>query len=64
MEVLGKDEYLDGKELCGVFEGSAIEDIKLPTTLKRIEYSAFKNCKYLKRVRLPEKLEYIGRKCF
>ena len=59
--MLGKDEYPNGKELCGVFENSAIEDIKLPTTLKRIEYSAFKNCKCLKRVYLPEKLEYIGR---
>ena len=59
--MLGKDEYPDRKELCGVFENSAIEGVKLPTTLKRIEYSAFKNCKGLKRVYLPDKLEYVGR---
>ena len=59
--MLGKDEYHNGKELYGVFEGSAIEDLKLPTTLKRIEYSTFKSCKNLKRVNLAGKLEYIGR---
>ena len=59
--MLGKDEYPDGKELCGVFESSAIEDIKLPTTLKKIEYNAFQNCKSLKRINLPERVEYIGR---
>ena len=64
LEVLGKDEHPDGEELCGVFEGSAIENMKLPSTLKRIEYRAFKNCKGLKRVNLPENIEHIGRQCF
>lgn len=61
LEVLGKDEYLDGEELCGVFENSVIENMKFPSTLKRIEYRTFKNCKGLKGINLPENLEHIGR---
>ena len=38
--------------------------IKLPSTLKRIEYSAFKNCKNLKRIEFPKTLEYLGKLCF
>lgn len=36
----------------------------MPTTLKRIEYSAFAKCKNLKRVQLPRGLKYIGKACF
>ena len=32
--------------------------------LKRIEYNAFKNCKNLKSINLPDSLEYIGKQCF
>ena len=42
LEVLGTDEYTeDGKMYYGVFGKSALEDVKLPLTLKRIEYGAF-----------------------
>ena len=42
LEVLGTDEYSDdGGMWCGVFEESSVEHVELPTTLKRIEYSAF-----------------------
>lgn len=36
----------------------------LPSTLKRIEYNVFDECKQLKNIQLPEGLEYIGRQCF
>ena len=36
----------------------------LPSTLKRIEYNAFKGCKNLKGIALPRGLEYIGSMCF
>ena len=63
--MLGTDQYPDdGRAWCGVFEDSALESVKLPPTLKRIEYSAFKNCKNLKGINLPERLEYIGMWCF
>ena len=63
--MLGTDEYFgDDEQMRGVFEESALENIKLPSTLRRIEYSAFKNCKNLKSIGLPEKIEYIGKKCF
>lgn len=65
LEVLGTNEYLNnGDPPCGVFESSALESIRLPATLKRIEFSAFESCERLKSVTLPDKLEYIGKRCF
>ena len=48
----------------GVFEGSALENIKLPSTLKKIESCAFGFCTNLKSITLPDSLEYIGEGCF
>ena len=65
LETLGTDEY--SRSNCmydGVFDGSALEDVVLPPTLRRIEYRAFAECSNLKRVKLPEGLEYIGQVCF
>ena len=65
LEVLGTDEYKDnGGYYKGVFHGSAIESVTLPSTLKRIEYDAFCKCTKLKNVQLPEGLEYVGKYCF
>ena len=65
LEVLGTDEYVENGELYyGVFEESSIEHVELPSTLRRIEYSAFESCKNLKNISLPDKLEYIGNWCF
>ena len=65
LEILGTDEHMaDGGMWCGIFEDSGLGRIRLPSTLKRIEYKAFKNCKNLKNVQLPEKLEYVGNSCF
>ena len=62
LEALGTDEYPDGEgRWRGVFDGSGLKRVKLPSTLRRIEYSAFRDCKDLKSVRLPERLEYIGK---
>ena len=57
LEVLGTDEtYTDNERYGGVFEGSALEDIRLPSTLKTIKYSAFKNCDRLATISLPDKI--------
>ena len=65
LEALGKDEYPDNDgRWYGVFEESAIKNVELPSTLKRIEYSAFQGCENLKRIDLPKGLEYIGKQCF
>lgn len=60
LEVLGVDEYLSGDELPGVFQHSALESVKLPSTLKRIEYNTFVSCANLKAVDFPDGLETIG----
>lgn len=65
LETLGENEYTeDRRPYCGVFEASAVERVMLPSTLKKIEYSAFKDCRSLKCIALPENLERIGRWCF
>ena len=65
LAVLGTDEYLDGGgQWYGVFGKSALEYVELPSTLKRIEYYAFQNCRKLKRIVFPDGFEYAGRYCF
>ena len=65
LEVLGTDEYkADGTRYFGVFEESALEYVMLPSTLKKIEYNAFKRCQQLKLADFPEGLEYIGKSSF
>lgn len=45
LEVLGTPEHLDGGGMrLGVFQDSSVEHVELPSTLKRIGYSAFQNC--------------------
>lgn len=64
LESLGSDAYDDQTPLAGVFQGSAVESVKLPSTLRRLGFGTFKDCKSLKRVELPEQLEKIGSHCF
>ena len=56
----------EGLEELGssAFSGSAIENITLPSTLKKIGYNTFRNCKNLKRVEIPNGVESIGKDCF
>lgn len=61
LKTIGTNDYYDnGNALYGVFEGSTVEHVELPRTLKRIEYNAFKSCKDIESIVLPEELEYIG----
>ena len=65
LEVIGMDEYpKEGYLYYGAFEESTVEEVILPSTLKRIEYSAFRRCTNLKHISLPEGLEKIGKSCF
>ena len=50
--------------MSGVFEDCALEEVRLPSTLWRIEYNAFRGCRRLASIRLPERLEYLGLWCF
>lgn len=49
---------------CGTFEGSAVESVQLPSTLKIIERDVFRECRHLRSIELPEGLEVIGESCF
>ena len=61
LEELGTREYSsDGSRWHGVFEGSAIKNVRLPSTLKRIEYGAFRECTRLRTIAFPEGFERVG----
>lgn len=62
LEVLGTDEHFNkGYAYFGVFQESAVEDVELPSTLRRIECWAFMDCKNLQSIRLPDSLECVER---
>lgn len=50
LKILGSDDRPEGKKWCGVFEESALESVKFPSTLKKIEHSAFAYCEHLKEI--------------
>lgn len=65
LEALGTDEYPEGGGgLHGVFAESTLDCIELPSTLRRIEYNAFRECTNLRNIKLPDRLEYIGKYSF
>lgn len=47
-----------------MFHGSAIENIRIPSTLTKIEARTFLNCYYLKIVEISHHVEYLGNECF
>lgn len=65
IQTLGVEEYDDDRDqYVGVFQECALEEVRLPTTLKRIEYRAFADCEELRQVRLPDGLTTLERFCF
>ena len=65
LAVLGTEKPANcARVFCGVFDRSAVEDVRLPSTLKKIECSVFQNCEHLKNIKLPHGLEKIGLSCF
>lgn len=65
LEVLGtNDRHSNGDMWSGAFEGSALENVELPSTLRVLWDRTFKNCKGLKNILLPNGLRFIGEKCF
>ena len=65
LETIGTDEYGTFKRrLEGAFQNSGVREVTLPTSLKRIEYSAFRNCQSLRSIALPKGLRSIGPHAF
>lgn len=61
LETLG---IIDSQGLYGVFEKSALKNLQLSSTLRNIGCSAFQDCKAMRHIRLPDRLESIGERCF
>lgn len=65
LEKLGADVVINGWDREGnVFSYTAIESVRLPSTLKRIEAMTFSYCRNLRNVELLNGVEYIGKECF
>lgn len=64
LEALGGEGSADVLRYQGVFEHSAVEELALPHTLRRIGYAVFRSCQDLKRVSLPDGLTHLGGQCF
>lgn len=65
LEKLGAREIINGHEHEGaVFECTAIENIRIPSTLKRLEAETFSWCENLKSVVIQDGTECIGEMCF
>lgn len=65
LEALGKRVGISRRRYQGhVFNLSAIQSIRLPSGLKRIEEYTFGFCQNLRSVKIPSGTEYIGRDCF
>ena len=65
LEKLGPKDSVDLNKSAGyTFAYSAIENVNLPSTLKRLEQSTFQRCVHLKSVEIPHGVEYIGQACF
>lgn len=65
LEKLGTREATNAQKYDGhVFTYSAIESIKLPSTLKRLEAETFYSCENIRSVEIPNGVEYIGEECF
>ena len=48
LEVLGTNEHdINNDAMLGAFEDSTLENVHFPSTMKRIEYYTFSNCKNL-----------------
>ena len=64
LEVLGVSDSAGDNDGCGVFQGSALEPVELPSTLRKIACDAFRDCENLKNISLPHGLSCIGKRCF
>lgn len=64
LKVLGTNETSKVTTYKGVFQGSGVQRVTLPHTLKRLGHSAFRNCTLLNNISLPSELEIIEAWCF
>ena len=65
LERLGPKKVNNGLEYEGeVFYGTAIQSIRIPSTMKRLEAGTFADCENLKSVEIPHGVGYIGKNCF
>lgn len=63
LEKLGANETT-GECEGEVFCGAAIESVRLPSSLKRLEDKTFYKCQNLRSAEISHGIEYIGERCF
>lgn len=63
LRVLGT-ETKNEEDGRGVFSGSALKSVVVPSTVKRVGSYCFYGCQHLTDVTLSRGLEVIGRRCF
>lgn len=64
-KIQGSDE--EHKELTmgkGIFKSSAVESVKLPARLKELPKETFMRCENLRKIELPNEIEFIAEYCF
>ena len=65
LERLGAKEVIEGKECEGwAFAMSAVESVRLPSMLKKVERGTFYGYRNLKSVEVPEGVDDIGEESF
>lgn len=62
--MLGERAEEERADYHGVFANSGVENVHLPSTLKRLGKNTFHTCDNLKSIQLPQRLEYVGENCF
>ena len=65
LERLGPKETVGDLRYRGnVFASSAVQDVRLPSTLKTLEVRTFFDCENLYRIAIPNGVECIEEECF
>ena len=53
-----------GEECEGTFEGSSVKLVHLPSSMVSLYERAFRDCKKLRRIVLPQNVKMLGERCF
>ena len=64
LEKLGEETNSQVQSCYGVFEASGVAEVRLPASLRVLGPAAFRNCRNLYAISLPERLQRVCAECF